>query len=319
MAGQGDPNKVNKKKNTTKASKPSGSTSAGEFRMAEAKADSGPYNVNTNLGSDITKPTGGDIGSNVSPAMMQLLSGLFGGGGGGGGGSSTANARINARAKKSIAANQLAFDKQKYLDNLAFEQQKYNDEVGSDALKLSNQRTGLDKYIAGLQSIIDAGPTGYGKKQEDLITQLGTIYGDAKNTIAGSQSDLEKSLSGMTNPFAGYQAQVAPTFDTTNLRNLLEGSQVGTDPLQRLAALQQNENAGQTAAFQNLMNNLGRVYQGSMSDRLATTRQGSAAATNQAALNNAGLISQLRGQQTDELDKLRQLILQGNLQRAQLG
>jgi hypothetical protein len=52
---------------------------------------------------------------------------------------------------------------------------------------------------------------------------------------------------------------------------------------------------------------------------LANSRQGSAAATNQAALNNAGLISQLRGQQADELDKLRQLILQGNLQRSQLG
>jgi len=240
---------------------------------------------------------------------------MFGGmnGGGSGGGSSS------GKASMVNAARQLAWDKQKFLMEQDAKSQQQRTDATNANTDLYNKRTGLDKYLAEIQSQIDAGPTGYGKSQEDLIGQLGGIYNTAKSTIGTSQADLEKSLSAMVNPFAGYQAQVAPTFNTSNLQQLLMDSQVGTDPLQRLAALQQNENAGQTNAFQNLMNTLGNVYQGSMNDRLANAKQSGTYASGQADLNKAALTSQLRGQQQAELEKLRQALLEGRLQRSQLG
>jgi hypothetical protein len=297
--------KKSNKKNTAPNSniKPSGTSSAAALRMAEGKYTGG---VNTDLGNDTGAPTGGGI-DGVDPNTMAALMSIFGSSGGGsGGGSSSSNAL--AKARMSIAANQLAWEKQKYLNDA---------DIASR--KLGNERSGLDQYIANIQSQIDAGPSIYGKAQEDLIGQLGGIYDTAKSTIGSSQSDLEKSLAGITNPFAGYQAQVAPTFDTTNLQNLLAGSQVGTDPLQRMAALQQNENTAQTAGYQNLINTLGSLFQGGINDRLANAKQSGVFANSQADLNKAALTSQLRGQQTSELEKLRQALMQAQLNRGQLG
>lgn len=293
-------------------------SSAGAFRLAdEAATAKAGKNVVTSTPSTVTPtPTGGGLTGLSATDAMRLFS-QFGGSGGGGGGNNAS--MVNA-------ARKLAWDRKKFRmeQNSKREQELYDRQVSanqtaSDATALQNQRTGLDEYIAGIQAQIDAGPSGYGQKQEALKTQLGGIYDTAKSTISTSQAELEKSLSAMVNPFAGYQAQSAPTFDTSNLRNLLEGSQVGTDPLERLAALQQNENTSQAGAFQNLMNTLGNVYQGSMSDRLANARQGSTYASGQADLNKAALMSQLSGEQSDILEKLKQALLQGRLQRGQLG
>lgn len=286
--------------------------SAAGFRMADEAAtkNAGKLSVSTTPTTVTPTPTGGGLNGMSAMDAMRLFS-QFGGGGGGGGGGNNAS-MINA-------ARQLAWDRKKFRmeQNAKREQELYDRQTAATALQ--NERTGLDKYLADLKSQIEAGPSGYGQKQEALKTQLGGIYDTAKSTMGTSQAELEKSLAAMTNPFAGYQAQVAPTFDTTNLRNLLEGSQVGTDPLQRLAALQQNENTSQANAFQNLMNNLGRVYQGSMSDRLANVKQGNTYASGQADLNKAALMSQLSGEQSDILEKLKQALLQGQLQRGQLG
>lgn len=285
--------------------------SAAGFRMADeaATTKAGKSAVTTVPTTVTPTPTGGGLNGMSAMDAMRLFS-QFGGSGGGGGGSNAS--MINA-------ARQLAWDRKKFRmeQNAKREQELYDRQTAATALQ--NERTGLDKYLADLKSQIEAGPSGYGQKQEALKTQLGGIYDTAKSTMGTSQAELEKSLAAMTNPFAGYQAQVAPTFDTTNLRNLLEGSQVGTDPLQRLAALQQNENTSQANAFQNLMNNLGRVYQGSMSDRLANVKQGNTYASGQADLNKAALMSQLSGEQSDILEKLKQALLQGQLQRGQLG
>jgi len=313
-------NKPVKKKTpaTTAKNAPKGYSSAGQFRVADAKAGSG---VDTNLGNDTGAPVGGGI-DGVDPATMALLMSMFGSGGssddGGGGGSSKAS-MVNA-------ANQLAWDKKKFRMEQGNKQQQelYDRQVTANQntkneTALQNQRTGLDEYLATLQSQINAGPSGYGQKQEALKTQLGGIYNTAKSTIGSSQADLEKSLAAMVNPFAGYQAQAAPTFNTANLQQLLMDNQVGTDPLQRLAGLQQNENASQATAFQNMMNTLGGVYQGSMNDRLANAKQGSTYASNQADMNKAALMSQLSGEQSDILEKLKQALLQGRLQRSQIG
>ena len=293
-------------------------SSAGAFRLADEAAtrNAGKLSVSTTPTTVTPTPTGGGLNGLSATDAMKLFSQF--GGGGGGDGSSNAS-MINA-------ARQLAWDRKKFRmeQNAKREQELYDrqtaaNQTASEAQSLQNKRTGLDEYLAGIQAQIDAGPSGYGQKQEALKTQLGGIYDTAKSTIGTSQADLEKSLAAMVNPFAGYQAQAAPTFNTSNLEQLLRDSQVGTDPLQRLAALQQNENASQTNAFQNLMNNLGNVYQGSMDDRLANARQGSTYASNQADLNKAALMSQLSGEQSDILEKLKQALLSGKLQRGQLG
>ena len=300
------------------ASKKKTNNSAAALRLAdEAATTKAGKNTVTTVPTTVTPtPTGGGLTGLSATDAMRLFSQFNSGGGGGGGNNAS---MINA-------ARQLAWDRKKFRmeQNAKREQELYDrqtaaNQAAGDATALQNQRTGLDEYLAGIQAQIDAGPSGYGQKQEALKTQLGGIYDTAKSTMGTSQAELEKSLAAMTNPFAGYQAQVAPTFDTTNLRNLLEGSQVGTDPLQRLAALQQNENTSQANAFQNLMNNLGRVYQGSMSDRLANVKQGNTYASGQADLNKAALMSQLTGEQSDILEKLKQALLQGRLQRGQLG
>lgn len=295
--------------------------SAAGFRMADeaATTKAGKNQVVVNRGPVSPSPTGGNFSTPSANDIMTLAKSLgFGVNTGGSGGGSNAS-MINA-------ARQLAWDRKKFRmeQNAKREQELYDRQVAanqtvSEATALQNKRTGLDEYLAGIQAQIDAGLSGYGQKQEALKTQLGGIYDTAKSTMGTSQAELEKSLAAMTNPFAGYQAQVAPTFDTTNLRNLLEGSQVGTDPLQRLAALQQNENTSQANAFQNLMNTLGKVYQGSMSDRLANVKQGNTYASGQADLNKAALMSQLSGEQSDILEKLKQALLAGKLQRGQLG
>ena len=304
------------------ATKKKTNTSAGAFRLADEAASkkAGKNQVVVAKAPAAPTPTG-NFSTPSSADIMAYFKELAAqnataaGGGGGGPNSSMVN-----------AANQLAWERKKFRmeQNAKREQELYDRQLTAnqntrDATALQNQRTGLDEYLAALQGQVDAGPSGYGQKQEALKTQLGGIYDTAKSTIGSSQADLEKSLSAMVNPFAGYQAQAAPTFNTSNLEQLLRDSQVGTDPLQRMVALQQNENASQTNAFQNLMNNLGNVYQGSMDDRLANARQSSTYASNQADLNKAALMSQLSGEQSDILEKLKQALLQGRLQRSQLG
>ena len=299
------------------ASKKKTNTSAGAFRLADEAAtrNAGKLSVSTTPTTVTPTPTGGGLNGLSAMDAFKAFAAMGAAGGGGGNNASMIN-----------AARQLAWDRKKFRmeQNAKREQELYDrqvsaNETASNAQSLQNKRTGLDEYLAGIQAQIDAGPSGYGQKQEALKTQLGGIYDTAKSTIGTSQADLEKSLAAMVNPFAGYQAQAAPTFNTSNLEQLLRDSQVGTDPLQRMAALQQNENASQTNAFQNLMNNLGNVYQGSMNDRLANARQGSTYASNQADLNKAALMSQLSGEQSDILEKLKQALLSGKLQRGQLG
>jgi len=301
------------------ASKKKTPTSAAGFRMADEKAtkNAGKLSVNTTPTTVTPTPTGGGLTGLGAADAMRLFSQFANSGGGGGGGGNAS--MINA-------ARQLAWDRKKFRmeQNAKREQELYDRQVSANetarnAESLQNKRTGLDEYLAGIQAQIDAGPSGYGQKQEALKTQLGGIYDTAKSTIGNSQAGLEKSLAAMVNPFAGYQAQAAPTFNTSNLEQLLRDSQVGTDPLQRMAALQQQQNTGQADAFQNLMNTLGNVYQGSMDDRLANARQGSTYASNQADLNKAALMSQLSGEQSDILEKLKQALLSGRLQRGQLG
>lgn len=298
------------------ASKKRTPTSAAGFRMADEKAtkNAGKNQVVVDKAGDA--PVGNfntPSAADVMAYFKQLASSTAGGNGG-------------RNASMVNAANQLAWDKQKFRmeqnakqQQLLLDQQDQRNQTVSANNQLSAQKSGLDEYLAALQGQIDAGPSGYGQKQEALKTQLGGIYDTAKSTIGSSQADLQKSLSAMTNPFAGYQAQAAPTFNTANLQQLLMDNQVGTDPLQRLASLQQNENASQANAFQNMMNVLGNVYQGSMNDRQANAMQSSTYAGNQADMNKAALMSQLSGEQSDMLEKLKQALLQGRLQRSQLG
>jgi hypothetical protein len=175
-------NKPVKKKTpaTTSKNAPKGTSSSGQFRMADAKYSGG---VNTDLGKDTGAPVGGGI-DGVDAQTMAALMAMFGaanGSGGGGGSSSGKASMVNA-------ARQLAWDKQKFLMEQDAKSQQERSDTANTNRELYNKRSGLDTYLAGIQSQIDAGPTGYGKAQEDLISQLGGIYDTAKSTIGSSQA-----------------------------------------------------------------------------------------------------------------------------------
>lgn len=295
-----------KPKNPVKPKPASGSLRAGGINEGASGLDVAGWKP---MPTVTPTPSGGGLNVPTQSDLMNFFR-TFGGGGGGGGGSNAST--VNA-------ARQLAWDKQKFRLEQQAKNRQFDAEQKSASEALAAKRGGLDDYIANLTSQVAAGPSGYGQKQEDLLTQLGGIYDTAQKDIGSSQTDFEKSLAGLTNPFAGYQAQAAPTFNTTNLADLLKTQQVGTDPLERLAAMTSGANQTQADAFQNLMNTLGKVYGTSMTDRASTAKQGTAQALSQAALNKASLTSQLRGEQSDTLEKLKKAILDAQLERSQLG
>jgi len=257
----------------------------------------------------VPSPTGGGLSGIGMDSLQSLFSslGLGAGGSGGDGGGAGAG-----------RAAQLAWDKKKYYldarrksaEDAAARQQEQDN--------LGRRQQGMADYTKSIQDMIAGGPASYGAQEESLIGKLGDIYGQAQTDIGTANSGLQSLLSGLTNPFAGYQAQAAPTFDTTNLEELLRTQAQETDPLQRLVAATQGANQSQATAFQNLMNTLGNVYAGGIEGQKAAGAMGGQAALGQAALNKAGLTSQLRGQQTDKLDKLKQMLRDAALQSAGL-
>lgn len=314
---------VTKKKTTTKP------TSAADFR----KADIGSM-VAFNRTQDKDKqspvflPPSSQKGSLSGVGMneiMAYLQSLGGGGAGGGSGMSAADrAQIALERRKLRSQNrqfnqelglqreQMAGQQAQQAAELGFEREQFTAQQKAAADALARQQTGIDAYMRGIQGLIDRGPSNRGLY--DTLTKLASGAG---RDITSSYDALAQSLGAITNPFAGYQAQ-AVSSPTAGLEEFLGSQGVGTDDLTRFAQLQQAQSAQQAQAANNLMAQLGGIFQGGQQSRLAEAAMGRTADANALALNKLLMEAQLGQQGQSEMDDLRKLLLQAQMQRAGL-
>lgn len=313
-----------KKKTATKPA------SAADFRKADiasTQAFNKAAGINAPSFTAGAAPKVGSAGPSLSGFSIKDIMGLIGAGGagGGGGGMSAADrAQIALERRKLRSQNrqfgqelalqreQMAGQQAQQAEALGFEREQFAAQQKAAADALARQQTGIDAYMRGIQGLIDRGPSNRGLY--DTLTKLASGAG---RDITGSYDALAQSLGAITNPFAGYQAQ-AVSSPTAGLEQFLSSQGVGTDDLTRFAQLQQAQSAQQAQAANNLMAQLGGIFQGGQQSRLAEAQMGRTADANALALNKLLLETQLGQQGAGEMDELRKLLLQAQIQRAGL-
>ena len=185
------------------------------------------------------------------------------------------------------------------------EQQRLKDE-------LTRRQGGLDKYIASLTGMIEKGPD-----VSALTNALSGLKTGAQTQITSAYDEMAKALQGITNPFAGYQAQ-AVSSPTAGLEQFLSSQGAGGDDLARFAQLQQAQSQQQATAANNLMAQLGGLFTGAQQSRQAEMAQGRTADLGTLGLNEMLLGTQIQQQGKSDIDKLREMLLAAQLQRAGL-
>lgn len=183
---------------------------------------------------------------------------------------------------------------------------------GGSGSDYARKKKGMDTYITGLRKMMQAGPT-----NTALYDTLSKVSDVAAGNIGSSYDALMKSLSDISNPFAGYQTQ-AVSSPTAGLEQFLTSQNVGTDDLTRFAELQRTQSEQQAQAANNLMAQLGGIFQGGQQSRLAEAQMGRTADVNELALNKLLMEAQLRQQGQSQMDELRKLLLEAQMQRASL-
>lgn len=113
-------------------------------------------------------------------------------------------------------------------------------------------------YETTLKLQQNAGLGGSGNGYGNLMTALSNMYGQAKGQINSSTNNLVDFLNQQKNPYANLQAQTVQA--TPQLQELLQSQGVSTTPLQQLATVTQAQNAGQTTAYNNLINSLNGMW-----------------------------------------------------------
>lgn len=302
-----------KKKTTTKPA------SAADFRKADI-ASTAAYNKllpeqerTPSYSSGIPTTTGSLSGYGLND-IKQLI-GLSGGGGGG----MTAKERADIaleRRKLNMQNRQfnreLASKESEFGRELAFKQGQFDTEKQRYIDELTRRQGGMGDYIAAIQSQIDAGPT-----NKALYDTLSKLAAGAQTNITSSYDALDAALKNIVNPFAGYQAQ-AVSSPTAGLEQFLSSQGVGTDDLTRFAQLQQAQSQQQAQAANNLMAQLGGVFTGGQQSRQAEAAMGRTADTNALAMNQLLAQAQLGQQGQGQIDELRRLLLQAQMQKAAL-
>lgn len=290
-----------KKKTTTKPA------SAADFRKADIASTQA-----FNKAAGVNAPSFSASKSNVKPSMsgfsMKDIMALIGSGGGGGGGGMSAKDRADAALER----RKLNMQNRQFNKELALKQGELDTEKQRYADELARRTSGMESYIGGIEGLIKAGPTNTGLY--DTLSKLATGAG---KDITGSYDALEASLKGITNPFAGYEAQ-AVSSPTAGLEEFLRSQGAGTDDLTRFAQLQQAQSQQQATAANNLMAQLGGIFQGGQQSRLAEAAMGRTADTNALAMNQLLAQAQLGQQGESQMDELRKLLLQAQMQKAGL-
>ena len=299
---------VTKKKTTTKPS------SAADFRKADiasTQAFNKAAGIKAPAFSAGSIPVSGGSKPGLSGLSMSDVMALIGAGGGGGG---TGGGGMSAadRAQIALERRKLRSQNRQFNQELGLQREQFTAQQKAAADALARQQTGLDKYLSSIQGLIDAGPTNKG-----LYDTLTKLSAGAGRDITSSYDALAQSLGAITNPFAGYQAQ-AVSSPTAGLEEFLGSQGVGTDDLTRFAQLQQAQSQQQAQAANNLMAQLGGIFQGGQQSRLAEAAMGRTADTNALAMNKLLMEAQLGQQGQSQMDELRRLLLQAQMQRAGL-
>lgn len=316
------------KKNKTVVKKPS---SAADFRKADIastqafnKAGGQPQAPSFSAGA--TTPAGlSGYGIND---IMKLLAGT---GGGAGGMSAADRAQLELERRKLRASNrqfqqELGLKREQMgLDDeisraqlgvqqgqLGLQREQFTTEQQRLKDELARREGGLDKYIASLTGMIDKGPD-----VSALTNALSKLTMGARGTIGSAYDQMAAALGNITNPFAGYQAQ-AVSSPTAGLEQFLSSQGVGTDDLTRFAELQRAQSQQQATAANNLMAQLGGLFTGAQQSRQAEMAQGKTADLGTLGLNEMLLGTQIQQQGKTEMDKLREMLLAAQLQRAGL-
>lgn len=264
--------------------------------------------------------------------MNDLMSFLKGVGGGGGGGMSAADRAQLELERRKLRASNRQFQQEMGLKR---EQMGLDDEISRGQLgvqqgqlglqreqfsteqqrlkdELARREGGLDKYIASLTGMIDKGPD-----VSALTNVLSKLTMGARGTVGSAYDQMAAALSNITNPFAGYQAQ-AVSSPTAGLQEFLSSQGAGGDDLARFAQLQQAQSQQQAQAANNLMAQLGGLFTGAQQSRQAEMAQGKTADLGTLGLNEMLLGTQIQQQGKSDIDKLREMLLAAQLQRAGL-
>jgi hypothetical protein len=303
-------------KNNIPVKKPA---SAADFRKADI-ASTAAFNkaagVNAPAFPTALPATAGlsGFGMNDLAAAFKALGLTGSGGGGGGGGMSAADrAQLALERRKLRASNrqfgqEMAFKQQQFAE----QQKQYADEQQTAKDALLRKQTGLGDYIASLTGQINKGPD-----LSNLTNTLNSLATQAKASIGSSYDAMAQALSGIANPFAGYQAQGVSS-PTAGLEQFLASQGTGADDLTRFAQLQQAQSQQQAQAANNLMAQLGGLFTGAQQSRQAEMAQGKTADLGTLALNQMLANANIQEQGKSDMDKLRELLLQAQLQKAGL-
>lgn len=304
---------------TKKKTVPQKSGSAADFRKADIDSTVAynkllPKQERTPSYSSGTTTTG-----SLGGYSMNDIKQLFGRYGGGGGAGMTAKDRAEIaleRRKLNMQNRQfnreLASKESEFGRELAFKQGQFDTEKQRYIDELTRRQGGMGDYIAAIQGQIDAGPT-----NTALYDTLSKLAAGAQTNITSSYDALDAALKNIVNPFAGYQAQ-AVSSPTAGLEQFLSSQGVGTDDLTRFAQLQQAQSQQQAQAVNNLMAQLGGVFTGGQQSRQAEAAMGRTADTNALAMNQLLAQAQLGQQGQSQMDELRRLLLQAQMQKAAL-
>jgi hypothetical protein len=316
------------KKNKTVVKKPSSAADFRKFDIASTQAfnKAGDQPQAPSFSAGTTTPA-----SLAGVGMNDLISFLKGVGGGGGGMSAADRAQLELERRKLRASNrqfqqemglkreQMGLDDEISRAQLGVQQGQLGlqrEQFSTEQQRLKDELTrregGLDKYIASLTGMIDKGPD-----VSALTNALSKLTMGARGTVGSAYDQMAAALSNITNPFAGYQAQ-AVSSPTAGLQEFLSSQGAGGDDLARFAQLQQAQSQQQAQAANNLMAQLGGLFTGAQQSRQAEMAQGRTADLGALGLNEMLLGTQIQQQGKSDIDKLREMLLAAQLQRAGL-
>ena len=94
--------------------------------------------------------------------------------------------------------------------------------------------------------------------QQQLMDAFTKMYDTGAGQINSAYDNLSAALSKQVNPYAEMKPETVQA--TPQLNELLKSQGVSTTPLEQLAAVTQAQNSGQAAAYKNLIDSLGTMW-----------------------------------------------------------
>lgn len=156
--------------------------------------------------------------------------------------------------------------------------------------------------------------TGAGKKNKVVKPNYTAMYDALKKlselqqgTINTGAQSLTALLNSQVNPYEGLQAQSAQV--QPELQTLLQSQGVNTNPLGQFAAALNTQNAGQTTAFQNLINQMSGMYNANRTGQIGDVEANRINMLNQLQGNVLGVGANLIGKNENNRAAIVKLLL----------